>query len=181
MSKHCIKHKGFTLIELLVVVAIIGVLAAVGVVAFNGFLKNSKISATKSNCSEINKIILSEIVACNAGMKTNFLNHSTTYCPLNSSTNMFTGGNINYTQHERVSSNAQFAIESWKHSSGFNFKNPYQPEVTAILNSASYELDIFIGYCQITTFGPKKLLSQVCWDYPCSDSNNRFQTTIDVE
>ena len=175
------KQKGFTLIELLVVVAIIGVLAAVGVVAFNGFIKNSKISSTKSNCSEINKFISLEILACNTGMKENFLNHSTTYCPLNSSRNMFTGGNVNYTQHERVSSNAQFAIEAWKNSSEFNFKNPYQPEVTAISNSANYESDIFIGYCQITTFGPKKLLSQVCWNYPCSDSNNRSQTIIDVE
>ena len=42
-------QKGFTLIELLVVVAIIGVLAAVGVVAFNGFISSAKENATKQN------------------------------------------------------------------------------------------------------------------------------------
>ena len=42
-------QKGFTLIELLVVVAIIGVLVAVGVVAFNGFINTSKINATKQS------------------------------------------------------------------------------------------------------------------------------------
>ena len=44
------KNKGFTLIELLVVVAIIGILAAVGVVAYNGYTEGAKKSSSKVKC-----------------------------------------------------------------------------------------------------------------------------------
>ena len=43
------KRNAFTLIELLVVVAIIGALAAVGVVAYNGYTSAARINAVKAN------------------------------------------------------------------------------------------------------------------------------------
>ena len=61
------KKNGFTLIELLVVVAIIGILAAVGIVAFNGFLGNARSNATQSNHAAIIKFISSNLVRCNMG------------------------------------------------------------------------------------------------------------------
>ena len=44
-----INKKAFTLIELLVVVAIIGILAAVGVVAYNGYTSAAKANSVKTN------------------------------------------------------------------------------------------------------------------------------------
>ena len=58
------KQKAFTLIELLVVVAIIGILAAVGVVAYNGYTSAAKKSAAKSNHKNVLKFISTEMQKC---------------------------------------------------------------------------------------------------------------------
>ena len=64
-----INKKAFTLIELLVVVAIIGILAAVGVTTFNGFQEKAKASAAKAVHKSIVNYVAAELVKCNFDQK----------------------------------------------------------------------------------------------------------------
>ena len=59
--------KGFTLVELLVVVAILGILAAVGIVSFGGFIGSAKEKATEANHSIMVKFIQTQLLYCSLG------------------------------------------------------------------------------------------------------------------
>ena len=162
--------KGFTLIELLVVVAIIGILAAVGVVSFSGYSDSAKISAAKSNYNSIFKFISSEVTKCNNKMtKKAFIfdykgvgNPDFLNCPISSS----------YWAWSAIDNYLRFG-------QGNSFKNPYKPNELSYRHSTSYTNDADVGYVNFSEY-----LSEVriwgCFKTPCNDSKNVYVKSIKV-
>ncbi len=75
ISKNYNKQSGFTLIELLIVVAILGLLAAIGIPQYQGYQAQARVNATKALHTEMVKLIGAELAKCTAGA-TNMLEGS---------------------------------------------------------------------------------------------------------
>jgi len=129
---------GFTLIELLVVVAIIGILAAVGITQFAGFTESAKKNAVKSIHKSAVKFIQAEIGKCSIGQQVllkkiegNTIVIQADLCPK--------------IKNILIDNNSYDVLEAFDyHFKAEKWKNPYNSEWTAISvctvrnNSVSY-------------------------------------------
>ena len=156
------KSKGFTLIELLVVVAIIGILAAVGVVAYSGYTAGAKKSTVQANFKMIEKLINSEILKCEMGESLIFEENIACAKSHPSKNSARDGGQM------RDGMYAYFLDK---------IKNPYG--LSGIRKNGYWDSEQDLG---IITFvgwsSPERLQIGVCIKSPCKDKSNQIEKTI---
>ena len=149
-------NKGFTLIELLVVVAIIGILAAVGVVAYSGYTSSAKKNAVKTMHAQTIKFISAELQKCSLeGSSGKAFGSTTANCPL--------------TATAAVTAMAAYSQD----------KNPHDTANPAVVGNSTTAVEGQISLKGDNT--AKTIAVKSCIEDTCSTTGNTLTATIAVE
>ena len=169
--------KAFTLIELLVVVAIIGILAAVGVVAYNGYTASAKVGVVKTHFKMITKKTTEVATLCEVGNSVKLMNvwgnssvnEVTCY---NKSLMWFFQNDVNNDLYNSgaVVKDAYYNEGVWQRNGKSN--SGYAPQC---------EIDRQVGKVYaVYPAGTNNIEFCACFKTPCSDTANRLQDTLTV-
>ncbi len=148
-------NKGFTLIELLVVVAIIGILAAVGTVAYQGYTAGAQKNAAKSNQASVVKYIAAEDQKCNIGESSAM------------------GGNL--TCEGRTASDVITAAVT----ALADFKNPFSSSNAAVTNGGTVNTTDDKGYTRLSSSGSTITIETCIEDSTDDDTDNACAAAAD--